>query len=150
MLLFFFKKCPFRMCFRAVATNTWSKNTHPAVHKAKHVTAGVKDRSSVSLCGGVTTGHLRHCHRFRFHYNFIIGTSWVRGSARRLSRPSPPVGAGVRPLRAEPHLWYIPPSLPSAAWHCWSLAKDNMMKPSAWAAAEGYISPARPPWVERR
>lgn len=66
----------------------------------------------LSLCGGVTTGPLRHCHRFCFHYNFIIGTSWVRGCARRLSRLAPPVGAGVRPLRAEPHLWYIPPVSP--------------------------------------
>lgn len=37
----------------------------------------------------------------------------------------------------------FPPSLSAARWHCRGLAKDNMMKPAAWAPAQGNISPLK-------
>lgn len=91
--------------FCTIATHAQNKNPHPAVHKVKHVTAGVKDRSSVSpqLC--VTTGRPSPCHRFCLHYNFITGTSWVRGSIGRLSRPHPPPPPAVGIGRQTPACW---------------------------------------------
>ncbi len=92
----------------------------------------------LSHCSCVTIGHLPHYHHFYFHYNFIIPTPWVRGSRKRLSCLSH--GDPV----SDPSVLNLPliysPCLSSTGWHCWSLAKDNMIKPCAWATVEGNIS----------
>lgn len=103
----------------------------------------------LSLCSSVTIGHLPHHQHFYFHYNFIIRTPWVRGSLKK-AVTSLPWGPDVRPQSAEPSSDIFPLSLSSTGWHCWSLAKDNMIKPCAWATVEGNISPLGPLRVESR
>lgn len=100
----------------------------------------------LSFCSCVTIGHLRQCHHFYFHYKFIIWTPWVRGSLKRLSHLSH--GACCQ----TPVCWtslsdIFLLSLSSTGWHCWSLAKDNMIETSAWATAEGNISPLKSLWI---
>lgn len=77
-------------CFCAVATYAPNKNTRPAVHKVKHVTAGVKDRSSVSPRLRVTTGLPPFPPPLELYHWDFLSQRFRRGAVTPPLNPSTP------------------------------------------------------------